>query len=966
MDGEGDLTKGGKGLNVAHLNVRSLLGGHKFEMVRNQIESSNIDVFTISESWLTKAIPDRVVECMNYCTVRLDRKWNEKEDTEAPSKRGGGVMAYIKKGIKFSDTKYDKLNVSCKDVEMMWVALEILNLRPIVVVIIYRPPQGNHKKCNSIINEAFERANLKDNTDVFMLGDFNVDFKDKLSVKTRELDFTMRSLSLNQLVKENTRTSNRNGKMVGTCIDLIFSNSEHITCSRTLDYNISDHLAVLVTRKKRVGEIGKVEFMGRSYRRYIKEDFQNNLSDSDWAPFYAMNDPDLMWEYMEGIVIKQANNMCPMKGCRVKAQREPWITNEAIEAIRDKDRLMGRAKRSGKPEDWENARRARNQVGRDLENLRADFLKRQQKNNKGDPKKFWKNISTIVPGKKGETGTIWLKDGGTNGEGDSEYAAEYINQFFTNIGPNLAKKHTKKWEYYGDIINGDMNSFNTDLEEVIALCKEINIMKSSGIDELSSRSCKDAFMVLGQQLVHMFNCSLNLGKFPAKWKIAKIIPLFKGGDRESVNNYRPVSLLPLPGKLLEKIVHKRIVSFWDENNFLSANQGGFRKDHSTISSIADLTDDLFHNINEGLTTVAAFVDLRKAFDTVNTNILANKLQNAGIRGTVLAWCINYLSGRQQCTWANGRKSSMLPVLCGVQQGSVLGPLFFLVYVNDMQQAVGKCGIKLYADDTVLYQSRVNGTKASGKLQESVNKFVNWCDANALTINAAKTKLMVFASRSKVKRCKNIAVKIGTDKLKLVPYFNYLGITLDSTLNFSKHITTVVQLICHKMSLLAKLKRYLRDETAILIYKTMLLPYFDYADVIFCKANKKDTDKLQSLQNKCLRICMGKERRFDTNRAHKLTSSPFLVDRREAHVCNFMFKRKNNPNLLNRRELRTRAHDAPLFNVQVPRCEAHKRSVAFHGSSTWNNLKVDARNINDYKLFKYKQKQAMTLPLKLIQ
>ena len=322
------------------------------------------------------------------------------------------------------------------------------------------------------------------------------------------------------------------------------------------------------------------------------------------------------------------------------------------------------------------------------------------------------------------------------------------------------------------------------------------------------------------------------------------------------------------------------------------------------------------------------------------------LHHAGIRGSVLKWCANYLSNRYQCTFANGKKSDLLPVTCGVPQGSVLGPLFFLVYVNDIQNAVTNCGLKLYADDTVLYQPGVNCLEASTKLQTSVNLFKEWCDANALTINASKTKVMAFASRSNVKKCRDVDLRIDDVKLKLVPYFKYLGITLDSTLNFSKHITSVIQQICYKMTLLAKLKKYLRDDSALLIYKTMLLPYFDYADVIFCKSNLKDLGKLQTLQNKCLRICMGRERRFDTNRAHKLSNVPFLKDRREAHVCNFMFKRRNKVRLLNRREIRTRAHDVPLFDVPIPRCEAFKRSVSFHGSATWNELGADVRNNNN--------------------
>ena len=487
-------------------------------------------------------------------------------------------------------------------------------------------------------------------------------------------------------------------------------------------------------------------------------------------------------------------------------------------------------------------------------------------------------------------------------------------------------------------------------------------MKSSGIDLLSSRLCKDAFIVLSDQLVHLFNCSLDNGIFPDKWKVAKILPLFKGGDRENVNNYRPVSLLPLPGKLLEKIVHKQISSFWDKNEFLSKNQGGFRKGHSTTATIGDLTDDIFQEINKGNTSLAAFVNLRKAFDTVNLGILKSKLQLAGIRGSIFKWCADYLSNRHQCTLANNVRSSLLPVTCGVPQGSVLGPLFFLIYVNDVEHAVPNCGIKLYADDTVLYQAGVNKETASNKLQKSVNEFKDWCNVNALTINVAKTKLMAFATRSKVNKCKDVKVKIGVEVLKIVPSYKYLGLILDSTLNYSSHISSVVNTVTYKMSLLGKMHKYLKEEVAILIYKSMLLPYFDYADVLFHKANVNEVGRLQILQNKCLRICLGKDRRFSTEGSHKLANVPFLKDRRAAHVNNFMYIRKKNKALLNNREIRTRAHDAPLFKVVTPRCETFKRSLGYFGATAWNNLPVQSRNIDNFPAFKQKQKLSMLHPL----
>ena len=173
---------------------------------------------------------------------------------------------------------------------------------------------------------------------------------------------------------------------------------------------------------------------------------------------------------------------------------------------------------------------------------------------------------------------------------------------------------------------------------------------------------------------------------------------------------------------------------------------------------------------------------------------------------------------------------------------MLGPLFFLVYVNDTQEALDECGLKMYADDTVLYQSGINSWEAANKLQLSLNLFNSWCSVNQLTINIKKTKLMAFGSRGKVKKAKNVTIKLGGLKLQHVPSFKYLGLTLDGTLNFSHHIACVNRTVLHKLMLLSKMKRYLRDDTAITIYKSMILPYLDYADVIFDRAPSKDISK----------------------------------------------------------------------------------------------------------------------------
>ena len=371
---------------------------------------------------------------------------------------------------------------------MQWISIESKVMRRIVIINVYRPPQGDYKEACRQIQNAIGVADLKDNAEIFLMGDFNINFSDKKSPMTRELDSTVSYWDLRVCITNVTRVGCVMRVVKASCIDNIFTNSRLIEGSMVLDWNISDHMVVLVKRKKVRVEQRKVSFKGRSYRNYIKEDLQAHLLQTNWDEYFGTGDPTKCWDFIEIKIREHLDQNCPQKVFRVKEVGEPWVSNEILEEIKDKDASLRRAKKSGKSEDWARARLDRNRVGRLVESAKAEFLKEQQEELADDPKKFWRLVISIVPGKRVNKGKIVLVDKESN-RGDQNIedskVAEFINTFFSNIGPNLAKDLNEPWVFHeGDgNRNGPIEKcppFVTDFDQVMELCKDIKVCKSSG------------------------------------------------------------------------------------------------------------------------------------------------------------------------------------------------------------------------------------------------------------------------------------------------------------------------------------------------------------------------------------------------------------------------------------------------------------------------------------------------------
>ena len=284
----------------------------------------------------------------------------------------------------------------------------------------------------------------------------------------------------------------------------------------------------------------------------------------------------------------------------------------------------------------------------------------------------------------------------------------------------------------------------------------------------------------------------------------------------------------MPGKILEQIIHNRIDIFCVNNNILNINQGGFRKQHSTISTVAHFTNTLYNSLNSKQYSIATYIDFSKAFDTVDHDILIHKLSKLGITGNTQKLIFNYLENRKQKTIVNDIESELENIVCGVPQGSVLGPLLFLIYINDLCDVTENCKSFLYADDTVLVSNEQDIYTTHMHLQSDLDNVANWCKGNKLSINIKKTKAMVIGTRTMVKKHRHILkLKINGKPIDYVFQYKYLGITIDEILSFHSHLNNTIKLVAHKIFLLHKIRSYITENAAIKIYKAMILPYLDY-------------------------------------------------------------------------------------------------------------------------------------------
>ena len=342
----------------------------------------------------------------------------------------------------------------------------------------------------------------------------------------------------------------------------------------------------------------------------------------------------------------------------------------------------------------------------------------------------------------------------------------------------------------------------------------------------------------------------------------------------------------------------------------------------------------------GLPVLTAFIDFRKAFDCVQHPVLLHKLSELGIDETAIKWIANYLTNRKQRVYANNCYSSFMQIKQGVPQGSVLGPLFYIIYANDLSTTLKNCRIAMYADDTVLYTANKSFDESISQLQMDLNALSGWCRTNGITANTEKTKVMVFGSTSRLKGLRDVNVTIEDTLITSVTSYKYLGLDLDDKLNYKKHVKGVVALTSGKLKQFQRMRSFLSKKAAIMVYKSMLLPLLEYGDVFLSAASLEDRKRLQTLQNKGLRCALNKGIETSSEELHLEAGLLKLKFRREQHVLNYMFDISRVPGMQKKKSahaMRTRSHKKRLLRVKRPNTEKFRKCFAYRGPKKWNSL-----------------------------
>ena len=638
--------------------------------------------------------------------------------------------------------------------------------------------------------------------------------------------------------------------------------------------------------------------------------------------------------------LSTASNHAPLIEKRSRGIDCPWMNGKIKKTIRERDHCLIKARRTNADEHWATYRHLRNLVTRQIRDSKSKYNRRMLEENNNDPKGFWKTIKRILPGEKKSVASSIKVNGKiitenkTIVENFNDYFVGTVKRLVSLMGCSALSTSARKYFFLPCGSTENFKFANVSEELTLNQLRGLKNGKAVGLDQMSVRLLKDSASVIAKPLTTIINLSLAKGKVPDEWKAARVIPLFKKGKIENLDNYRPISVLSTASKILERAVHCQLYEYLNKHKLLNPFQCGFRRNHSTETAA------IRRQMDQSCLTGAVFIDLRRAFDTVDHALLLDKLRRYGIMESELAWFRDYLSNRTQIVSYQNKLSSPRTISTGVPQGSILGPLLFVLFINDLPEATAKCSVLLYADDAVLFSSAKDAQTIEQALNYDLSVISDWISQNHLFLNKEKTEVVLFGTSQKLATVEEFRISIGRHQLKRVSEFKYLGVVLDETLSWKAHTRYATSKAGKKVGMLGRLRKHLTSHAANSIYQAHILPVLEYCDTVWAGCNKQDSDGLERLQRRAARIVMHSK---DSDFSMKTLKWETLLERRQKHILSLVNKclKKKVPQFLmdifkfNREIISRSTRQSNKLRLPRVRTESAKKAFYYQGCLVYN-------------------------------
>ena len=944
-------------LSICHWNVNSITAHNFIKLSSLQAFNStyNFDFICISESYLdsTYSSDDSSLVLKDYKLVRSDHPQNVKR---------GGVCIYYRESLPVKLLKISNLP-ECLILEIIY------GHKKCSIVSLYRSPSQTPDDFDYFIKEfdcILDKISTPGNPNLlFILGDFNAKLNswnigDHDTEEGIEINALTSSYGLTQIISEPTHILQNSA----SCIDLIFTNQPNMVTKSGVYPSLHSNCHHQITYANIDFNIYFPPPYERQVWHYSRADIENirlSIDNINWIMTFNNLNVDKQVELFNEYLMNIFNNFIPNEIITLNDKDPPWITNNIKNKTYEKNNLYKKYIQNGKKaQDFVLLQEASTLINDMIsENKKAYYnrLSKKLSNPRTCPKAYWSILKTFFADKKIPIIPPLLD----NGEFITNFKdkANLFNDYFSSQCSLIDNSSTLP-EPIIPSFDFSISTFDIDGDHILKLIRSLDENKAHGFDQISIRMLKICDTSIIKPLVIIFKNSLNSGVFPLLWKKANVTPIHKKGDKCNVNNYRPISVLPICAKIYEKVIYNTLYNYFEANNILNENQSGFRAKDSCVNQLTSITHNIYQSFDSSpsLEVRGVFLDISKAFDRVWHDGVLFKLRSNRVEGNLYKLIKSFLSDRYQRVVLNGQYSEWAKIKAGVPQGSILGPLLFLIYINDLPNNL-QSDAKLFADDTSIFSVVSDKHTSATILNDDLAYIQQWAYQWKMSFNpdeSKQAKEVVFSR--KLNKPIHPDISFNEVNVQKTEAQKHLGLVLDEKLNFNQHINNMINKATKGISILRKLRFYIPRSSLLTLYKSFIRSSLDYADVIYDQPNNASfSDKLEILQyNAALAITgairgTSREKLFNELGLEKLSSRRWF-----RRLCMFHKILKNQAPIY-LYNLIPQSHQ--LFNLrnqnQIPhyfcRTDFFQNSFFPFTIQEWNKLDHGFLKDNSYNVFR---------------